>query len=85
MHHVKPRIQKADGKQRDGKGFSAEELKKAGLNRADAKRLKLPFDPRRKTMHPENVETLKAHAAAQPKPKAKPKPKRQATKNKPKK
>jgi ribosomal protein L13E len=83
MHHVKPKILKPDGKQRDGKGFSLNELKEAGLNRADAKRLKIPVDPRRKTAHPENIETIKAHAAAQQKPQAKPKP--LAAKNKPKK
>lgn len=83
MHHIKPRIQKQDGKQRSGRGFSPEELKKAGLNRADAKRLKLPADPRRKTAHEENIEALKAHAEkqkAEVKPKPTPKPKPQAKK-----
>jgi ribosomal protein L13E len=83
MHHIKPKILKPDGKQSLGKGFSREELKKAGLNIADAKRLKIPFDPRRKTSHPENIETIKAHAEKQ-KSQAKPKP-RAAKKEKPKK
>ncbi|MBT0158805.1 hypothetical protein G4O51_02340 [Candidatus Bathyarchaeota archaeon A05DMB-2] len=86
MHHIKPKIQKTDGKQRDGKGFSLNELKEAGLNKADAKRLKIPVDPRRKTAHAENIETLKAHLAQQKlQTKPKSKPERQAAKNKPKK
>ena len=76
MHHVKPKILKADGKQRDGKGFSLNELKEAGMNRADAKRLKIPVDLRRKTAHPENSAALKAHAAQQKPPAAKKKPKK---------
>jgi ribosomal protein L13E len=91
MHHIEPKVIKADGKQRSGKGFSVEELKKAGLNRADAKRLEIPVDPRRKTAHDENVADLKIFAEkekakAKPKPKPKPKPEPQAKgKKKPKK
>ncbi|MCW4046200.1 MAG: ribosomal protein L13e [Candidatus Bathyarchaeota archaeon] len=86
MHHIKPKIQKADGKQRDGKGFSLNELKQASLNKADAKRLEIPVDTRRKTAHAGNIEALKAFVAQQ-KSQAKPrsKPERQAAKNKPKK
>ena len=77
MHHVKPEVTKPDGK-RSGKGFSREELKKAGLNPAEAKKLKLPVDKRRKTAHDQNVKTIKAYAEkkkAKAKPKQKPKPK----------
>jgi large subunit ribosomal protein L13e len=79
MHHIKPVILKADGKKRSGKGFSPEELKKAGLNLGDARRMQIPADFRRRTVHDENVEALKAFAAkvkaeAKPKPKPEPEP-----------
>jgi len=77
MHHIKPNILKSDGKQRSGRGFSLEELKKAGLNPAEAKRLEIPVDRRRKTVHNQNVEAIKAYAEkkkAEAKPKPKPKP-----------
>jgi len=84
MHHVKPEVVKPDGK-RSGRGFSLEELKKAGLNLAEAKRLKLPVDKRRKTAHDQNVETITAYvnkkkAEAKPEPKPKPQPKKKAKK-----
>ena len=75
MHHIRPRILKQDEKQRSGRGFSTEELKNAGLNFAEARRMGLPADLRRKTMHEENVEALKAYAEkkrAEAKPKHKP-------------
>jgi ribosomal protein L13E len=78
MHHIKPKILKPDGKQRSGRGFSREELKKAGLNPTEAAKLGLPTDLRRKTAHDENVEAIKAYAEkkkAEAKPKPKPKPK----------
>jgi len=78
MHHIKPKIFKPDGKQRSGRGFSREELKKAGLNSTEAARLGLPADFRRKTAHDENVEAIKVYvekAKAEAKPKPKPKPK----------
>ena len=79
MHHIKPKILKPNGKQRNGRGFSPEELKKAGLNKAEATRIGLPADLRRKTAHDENVQAIKAYvekkkAEAKPKPKPKPKP-----------
>jgi large subunit ribosomal protein L13e len=88
MHRIKPKILKPDGKQRGGRGFSLEELKKAGLNPAEAKRLEIPVDRRRKTTHDQNVETIKAYAEkkkaeAKPKPKPKPQPKKKAKKQKP--
>lgn len=76
MHHIKPSIRKPDGKKRIGKGFSIEELRKAGLNKADAKRLEIRVDPRRKTAHDANVSELKTFAEQQKaKAKAVPKPK----------
>ena len=84
MHHIKPEILTPSGKQRSGKGFSLEELKKAGLNKAEAKRLEIPVDKRRKTSHNQNVKAVKAYAEkakakakkkAEAKAKQKPQPK----------
>jgi len=57
--------------EREGKGFSYTELKKVGLTKFDAKRLKLPIDLRRKTEYPKNVNILKEikPKAAEKKPK----------------
>ncbi len=90
MHHVKPRILKPNDNQRNGRGFSSNELRKAGLNRADARRMQLPVDLRRKTTHDENVEIITEHSKkikSEIKPKSKPEPKNAAkgTKEKPKK
>jgi ribosomal protein L13E len=86
MHHIKPKILKPGGKQRKGRGFSRDEIGKAGLDAAEAAKLGLPVDCRRKTAHDENVEAVKAYvkkakAEAKPKPKAeaKKKPKSQKT------
>ncbi len=85
MHHVKPKILKPDEKQRFGKGFSREELKKAGVNLAVARSIELPIDMRRRTVHDENVEAVKAYAAEEKnkrktveKPMVQEKPKKQA-------
>ena len=71
MHHIKPKILKPDERQRVGRGFSREELKKAGVNLQEARRIQLPIDFRRRTAHDENVEAVKTYAANE---KAKPKP-----------
>jgi ribosomal protein L13E len=72
MHHVKPVVTAQGGKQRPGKGFSPDELKEAGLNKIDARKMKIPVDWRRKTSHEDNVASLKSHAnkAKAKKPKA---------------
>ena len=57
---VKPKVFKKGGKQRCGKGFSGEELKKAGLSFKDALRFGIPVDFKRRTAHEENVEAIKA-------------------------
>jgi ribosomal protein L13E len=78
MHHIKPKIHRTDGKERNGRGFSLEELRKAGLNRAEAKKLEIPIDKRRKTAHEQNVQKIKSYAKkkkAEIKPKPKPQPK----------
>ncbi|MCW3999314.1 MAG: ribosomal protein L13e [Candidatus Bathyarchaeota archaeon] len=62
MHHIKASIQKPNGKQKPGKGFSVNELKAAGVSRQQAKQAKLPVDLRRKSQHDVNVEAIKAHA-----------------------
>jgi ribosomal protein L13E len=83
MHHIKPKIFKPDGKQRSGRGFSPDEISKAGLNSTEAAKLGLPVDFRRKTAHDENVEAVKAYvekAKAEAKPKPKPKPKAESKK-----
>ncbi len=63
MHHMKPKVLKPDEKQRLGKGFSREELAKAGVNIAVARAIELPIDMRRRTVHDENVEAVKTYAA----------------------
>ena len=59
MMTVKPRVFKKGGKQRWGKGFSGEELKKAGISFKEALRLGVPVDFKRRTAHEENVEAIK--------------------------
>ena len=55
----RPKVLKKGGRQREGKGFSRNELKKAGSNPKEALRLKIPLDIKRRTIHEENVETVK--------------------------
>jgi large subunit ribosomal protein L13e len=60
MMALKPKVFKKGGKQRYGKGFSREELKKAGISLREAIKLRIPVDFRRKTIHNENIEAVKA-------------------------
>ena len=60
MSTSEPKIVKREGKQRVGRGFSREELKKAGLSDKDALKLHVRVDLKRKTAHEENVEAVKA-------------------------
>ncbi|MCW3996199.1 MAG: ribosomal protein L13e [Candidatus Bathyarchaeota archaeon] len=62
MHHIKPTIIKQNGKQKPGKGFSLNEIKQAGITKQQAQQMKLPIDPRRKSIHEINIATIKAHA-----------------------
>jgi large subunit ribosomal protein L13e len=84
MHHIKPTITKQNGKQSQGKGFSPNELKEAGLDKVQARRIGLSVDTKRKSKHDENIQTLKEHAEkaktqAETKPKpSKPKEKKKA-------
>jgi large subunit ribosomal protein L13e len=57
---ARPTVFKLEGKQRLGRGFSRDELAKAGLSLKDALRFGIAVDARRKTVHDENVETVKA-------------------------
>ncbi len=49
-------------KVREGRGFSREEIKQAGLTLQLAKRQGMRVDTRRKTVHSQNVQTLKKHS-----------------------
>jgi len=83
MHHIKPEIIKKEGKKRSGRGFSIEELEKAGLTLADARKLEIPMDKRRTTVHEWNIEVVKAYVEkvkAQDKPKKQAQPKKKAKK-----
>jgi ribosomal protein L13E len=76
MMKIKPKIVRKGGKQREGKGFSRDELKKAATSFAEALKLGIPIDRMRKTAHDENVEAVKAflataRAASKPKGKSK--------------
>ena len=62
MHHIKPIILKPNGKQKSGRGFSPDELAKAGVNRLQARQMGLSVDYRRRTAHDDNIASLKAHA-----------------------
>lgn len=72
----RPKVFKDREKQRTGRGYSREELTKAGTNIPEALRFKMPVDSRRKTCHDMNVEAAKtvlAEKKAAYKPKGKPK------------
>lgn len=79
MEIVKPMVFKKGGKQRLGKGFSLEELKKAGLNVKQALKLGIFVDCRRRTLHEENVKALEEFLAA--KKASEPKPQRRKPKS----
>jgi len=59
MMTTRPFISRKNGKQRAGKGFSKEELKKAGLSFKEALKLGVPVDLRRRTIHERNVDVIK--------------------------
>ncbi len=43
---------------REGRGFSLKEIKEAGLTFSLAKKLNIPIDRRRKSLHKENVQKI---------------------------
>jgi len=57
---IEPVVTSGD-RARDGKGFSAEELKAAETTPGEAVKLGVPYDPRRRTSHEENVEALREY------------------------
>jgi len=57
---VVPIVKRGD-KVREGRGFSKGELKEVGLSPSEAMRLGIPVDKRRRTVHEENVERLRAY------------------------
>ena len=59
MIAAKPKVFKKGGKQRHGKGFSRQELKRAGLSLKEALKFGIPLDSRRRTTYEENVEVVK--------------------------
>ena len=59
MMAAKSKVFKKGGKQRHGKGFSREELKRAGLSLKEALKFGIPIDSRRRTTYEENVEIVK--------------------------
>jgi ribosomal protein L13E len=63
MAKVEAKVVRAGGKQRRGRGFSLEEIRKAGSNSKEALRLGIPADFRRRTAHEDNIETLKGFLA----------------------
>lgn len=63
MVTAEPKVFKPGRKQRQGKGFSRGEIRKADSSPAQALRLGVRVDSKRKTVHEENVETLKAYFA----------------------
>jgi large subunit ribosomal protein L13e len=77
MVKAEPVVFKKNGKSRRGKGFSREELKKAGLGFREALKLGVPTDSRRRTLHEENVKDVKSFLKGKKtKPKSKGKSKR---------
>ncbi|MDH5437641.1 MAG: ribosomal protein L13e [Candidatus Bathyarchaeota archaeon] len=61
MIKVQSAVRKKDGGIREGRGFSRDELRKAGVGIKQALKMGIPIDQRRKTKHEENVKTLKKH------------------------
>jgi large subunit ribosomal protein L13e len=57
---IEPIVTSGD-RARDGKGFSAEELKAAGITPGDAVKLGIPYDSRRRTSHEDNVGALREY------------------------
>lgn len=60
---IKPVVYASTHKQqiREGRGFSIEEIKRAGSTLHEAKMLEIPLDKRRRTTHLKNVQTLKEY------------------------
>ena len=59
IKNIRPIVKGGRG-MRKGKGLSRQEIVKSGIDVDDIRRLRIPFDSRRKSAHPQNVETLKS-------------------------
>ena len=59
MTKTKAVVFKKSSQKRYGKGFSRDELRKAGSNIKEAIKHSISIDPRRKTVHKENITTLR--------------------------
>jgi len=70
MMKVESVVFKKNGKPRKGKGFSREELRKAGLSFRDALKSGVPIDIRRRTIHKENVKAVRSFKAKKTKSKS---------------
>ncbi|HML02560.1 MAG TPA: ribosomal protein L13e [Candidatus Bathyarchaeia archaeon] len=55
---------KKDGKPKEGRGFSKEELRKAALDFKKALKLGIAVDSKRRTLHEENVKALKEYVGS---------------------
>lgn len=64
-------VKKKNGNIKKGRGFSREELKKAGIDYKTALKLGITVDLRRKTSHEENIDVLKQFLTATKKTKSK--------------
>ncbi len=78
MKETRPKVYKPDEKQRLGRGFSRGELKKAETSVAEALRLAISLDSKRKTLHEENVAAVTALLKLKRKPPSRAKPKRKS-------
>ncbi|MEM3769628.1 MAG: ribosomal protein L13e [Candidatus Bathyarchaeia archaeon] len=82
MAEAMPLVFKKGGKQRLGKGFSLGELKEVKLSLKQALKLGIPVDSRRRTVHENNVKSLKEFLATIVKPKKTSKPAVEKTRGK---
>jgi large subunit ribosomal protein L13e len=76
MHHLKVSVVGQNGKKREGRGFSPDELKEAGIDAGQARELSIRIDRKRKSSSEDNIKTLKAHIAKLPKKAKAQKPKK---------
>jgi ribosomal protein L13E len=70
MMKVDSVVFKKNGTPRKGKGFSREELRKAGLSLREALKSGVPIDIRRRTIHKENVKAVRSFKAKKTKSKS---------------
>jgi ribosomal protein L13E len=62
---------KKTGKPKEGRGFSRKELEEAALDSKKAMKHGIPVDLKRRTLHEENVQTLKEYLKSVEKPRRK--------------